>query len=408
MSLHLKKLNSVLLNENSASLTTLTSAIINAKNGVFDLLKILRGESNNSIAKKAAPLIFQFPMLVTDGISTKSLTMVSKALEKQYAIFVRLASGLETATSVKNADDVKALLTKLHINMEDIALEDIKWSIKDISLVNSRLLNEASPFYESKSVDEIFEYGAKYNFKQPITREHESFISEDEKIGLGAKLADSDVKKANNVEPTLMEITLLISGTDGQKEFATIKVVIGVKTVAHLVRSNEIVENMVSSIIEKRFLFKLIRLTTGEISFIKDFFLNLEKNKSEAIDTVKNKKSPWWRALKNRASSSRIRNIIKIFKQLPPNATLVLSIEEAELLKNKFDIDIFGKDKIKLYDIMQEYFLMSVVVVNEAAELVHFFFDGRGDWEMHAFSEFKKETKDSELQKLLSVMVGRV
>lgn len=408
MSLHLKKLNSVLLNENSASLTTLTSAIINAKNGVFDLLKILRGESNNSIAKKAAPLIFQFPMLVTDGISTKSLTMVSKALEKQYAIFVRLASGLETATSVKNADDVKALLTKLHINMEDIALEDIKWSIKDVSLVNSRLLNEASPFYESKSIDEIFEYGAKYNFKQPITREHESFISEDEKIGLGAKLADSDVKKANNVEPTLMEITLLISGTDGQKEFATIKVVIGVKTVAHLVRSNEIVENMVSSIIEKRFLFKLIRLTTGEISFIKDFFLNLEKNKSEAIDTVKNKKSPWWRALKNRASSSRIRNIIKIFKQLPPNATLVLSIEEAELLKNKFDIDIFGKDKIKLYDIMQEYFLMSVVVVNEAAELVHFFFDGRGDWEMHGFSEFKKETKDSELQKLLSVMVGRV
>lgn len=410
MSLRPKKLNEVFMNEFTNPLTLLTKMILDAKNGFFETINQIT-KDNKSIVRKSAPMIFQFPVLVTDSISMKSVTMIGKALEKQYAEFVRLASGLESVTSVKSVDDVKKLLTKLHVNISDNEiLEKLSDSadiidMNEVRKANSNLLREAGYLYTDQTIDEIYTYGAKYDFRKAI-KINEDDQSSDPEVNVSGRIANSDIKKANNLEPTMLEISVLFAAK-GKGDPTTVKINIGVKTVMHLVRNTEIIDNIVSAIFEKRFLFKFLKLTSGEISFFKDFFLNLDKNKKEAIDTAKNKTSVWWRALKNRAASSRARNYLKIFKQFPPNATLILSIEESDLLKNKYDIDILGKDVTKIRNIMQEYFLMSIVVVNEAAEVVHFFFDGNTEWEMHAFDDLKKESGNKELQKLISVMVGK-
>lgn len=420
---HPTKLNDQLYSESSVTLTALTDAILDAKRGIYGELKGILNPDNQSIASRAKPLIFQFPVLVTDAISLNSLSLVRIALEKQYAIFIRLASGLETVTSVKNADEVKKILAKLHVNIDDPLLKDLLSDDTDptalidkLSQQNQKLLTEYTPIYETKSIADIYKYGAKYNFRKMV-EDGEFAVTgtndkgEEEKAEqsqITTKLVDTEVKRSNNVEPTMMDINLLVGDSENGK-VTKAKILIGIKAIAHLVRTHEVVENMVSAIVNKRFLFKLIKLTTGEISFFKDFFLNLEKNKKEAIDSARNKSSVWWRALKNRAASSRFRNFLRIARQLPPNATLVISMEEAELLKNKYDIDLFGKHKNNLRSIMQEYFLLTVAVVNEAAELVHFYFDGDDSWQMYTFAELKKEkSSGKDIQKLLSVMVGRM
>ena len=84
-----------------------------------------------SIFSKANDAIMYFPLVTTNTISLKDLVMISKALERQYTTFLRLAMGLDNVIDNKNVTSVAQYVKKFHTNLKisnsnTLTVEDMK------------------------------------------------------------------------------------------------------------------------------------------------------------------------------------------------------------------------------------------------------------------------------------------
>lgn len=199
-------------------------------------------------------------------------------------------------------------------------------------------------------------------------------------------LQDNDVKKSNELVPTSMHIRVTLMNNSGEVQ-GNMDFIAGVKATMHPVPSEELVQNIVDAIKNRGKLFKLIRWTTGEIQFARDFILNLNEIKEDAART-RHKDSRWWTALKRRRKLSNFKKNLFLPGDILPNASIVMSIEEIEYIKQEFGYDLL--DPRVADKIMREYFLVSITVVDSAAQIAHFLFDGFEDYQTVTFSGLER------------------
>ena len=204
------------------------------------------------------------------------------------------------------------------------------------------------------------------------------------------KLADNDVKKANELVPTTLSITLMTTKGDtfgGNQNF-----VIGVKGLMHPVDSNEMIGNLLDGYRSGNKFFNFIRWTTGEIAFIKDLLLNIDELKDDVIKKHSKGHSKWWTVLKRRKSAANIKNRLGKGKLLP-NASIVCSMEEVVELNDVYGLDLMDSNNVK--KLMQRYFLLGFAIVDEAQELCYFIFDGENDFQALSFNGLEKENNST-------------
>ena len=204
------------------------------------------------------------------------------------------------------------------------------------------------------------------------------------------KLADNDVKKANELVPTTLSITLMTKSNDsfgGNQNF-----VIGVKGLMHPVDSNEMINNLLDGYRSGNKFFNFIRWTTGEIAFIKDLLLNIDELKDDVIKKHSKGHSKWWTALKRRKAAANIKNRLGKGKILP-NASIVCSMEEVVELNDVYGLDLMDSNNVK--KLMQRYFLLGFAIVDEAQELCYFIFDGENDFQALSFNGLEKENNST-------------
>lgn len=205
-------------------------------------------------------------------------------------------------------------------------------------------------------------------------------------------LSDNDAKKANELIPTVLHVRVKVKDENGG-DAGILDFNIGIKAVMHPVKSNEMITNLVAVCNNKDKLFNFFRWTTGEISFFKDFVLDVNEMKTD----VSNKSagaSNWWIALKRRANSNKIRKSLPGTNQLLPNSSFVVTMDEVNFINDKYGYNVM--DPIFLDKIMKTYFLLGFVVVDNASQIVHFYFDGQTDFESISFSGLEKENSSSE------------
>ncbi|MGL5749296.1 MAG: hypothetical protein ACRCXT_02125, partial [Paraclostridium sp.] len=94
------------------------------------------------------------------------------------------------------------------------------------------------------------------------------------------QLMTTDVKKANELVPTMMTVNFI---TTGYEENIPTQMVIGVKAKMYPVNSTDLITRLSSKHRDSNGLLKLIRSTTREISFIKDFLFAIDKAKIDAL-----------------------------------------------------------------------------------------------------------------------------
>lgn len=199
-------------------------------------------------------------------------------------------------------------------------------------------------------------------------------------------LVDNDVKKSNELVPTTMHIRTILKTKDGVIQ-GNMDFVAGVKATMHPVDSAELITNIVDAIKNRGKLFKFIRWTTGEIQFARDYVLNLSEIKEDAART-RDKNSRWWTALKRRKKLAKFKRNLLFPGDILPNASIVLSMEEVEHIKQEFGYDLLDSriaDKI-----MREYFLIAIAVVDSGAQVTHFLFDGYEDYQTVTFSGLER------------------
>lgn len=407
-------------------LKDITDLIGDAKDLLDDGQKAL-GNNNKafkSLTRNANNLILVFPVLCTKGISIETASIITKAIEKNC---VNLLELLFASIQVNDTADLNDYISRFHSNIsigdkitvddfisftngisESVDTGDIKVTdrnvyeafkngMKDFSNIAKVSLNEhsLSDFTCRKTTsgyETILEARRNYSGKNNDDDMRSEFIS---------KMSEMDIKKANELMPTKVLVNFY-SKNDGEK---IQNAIIGVKCKLYTVDSMEIIERIATKYADTNWVRELVRASTGEISFWRDFVFALDKARVDAINSArKGSSAKMWKVLERRATKNRLSKWKANRADSSPITTLVISQDELEYLKKNYDINLENRNiALKLMD---EYNFMGLSIVDEPAESASFIWDEGNDahYETLSFRNLERESNDKDFRKVISLM----
>ncbi len=414
--------------------------------------------SATSIARASAGLIFTYPVLCSSSLGIKSCTMVSKALERRNVTMLQILLAANQRTNQNIMDYLKDFHTNL--DFDKMSLEDFVDVITESGtyakmISKPEYLLEMMPLREKNVALEDFRENTNYFFEEDVNENYigrfkllkrngyDTIIEadgnadpdddddKDKKQPKGKtfktinvsgrdytydsdaddvnkmtspnidsnRLLSSEIKKANEMVPTLMLINTIDPSTG-----ANMQSVVGVKSRMISVPSGEVVGRILANYQDSNNLLKFIKLTTRETSFIKDFLLAVDNAKLDAINnSKKGSATALFNALERRSQNGKIRKMAKTEKQFAKAiATLVISQEDVEDLKKMNGIDVESIRIIK--PIMEKLNLLYFVIIDESSESIKILVDGSDDYEVYPFSALEKENKDDTYKKVINLM----
>jgi hypothetical protein len=215
------------------------------------------------------------------------------------------------------------------------------------------------------------------------------------------RLIDTDVKKANELQPTVLQINYSEKKENGDVELRTF--LAGVKSRLVPVDSTDIIERLIAKNKTKINFLNFIRATTGEIGFFKDFLFAIDQAKLDSKNAVKKgEAAAIWNCLANRAVKNTNNKLKKLGNDASAITVLVLSQETVDYMKNvhKFDLEKMNNTKM----ICDAYNLMGIMIADESIEALKVFYVGNNNYERLAYSFLEKEAKNSDYKKMVNLM----
>ena len=203
------------------------------------------------------------------------------------------------------------------------------------------------------------------------------------------KLHDNDIKKCNELVPTTLSVTL--QQIKGDNFGGNVNFILGIKGLMHPVNSDEMVSNLLDGYKSGNKFFNFLRWTSGEIAFLRDLVMNVDGIKEDALKKHRKGSSHWWTTLKRNRTLSRVKNTIGKNKILP-NATIACSMEEVMEIKDTYNVDLM--DPKAIMKLMDRYFLLGFVIVDESQELCYFMFDGEREFQALSFKGLERENNN--------------
>lgn len=379
----------------------------------------------SSLSRKAAEGTLQFPVLVSRSLDIETAQMISKALERNFASFVQVAMTMSPSFDLEQDKDLAGYVRKFHQN------QGIKSSANDIHNMLTMVDESVRENYDytviengslvANTVCEGSTLGVRranlegsYDVMEGVemSKLNDKFVPVIEKANTTNQkqngtntgsttngtnmtqfslpsrvLTDNDAKKANELVPTMMHTKVRAVTPNGAGR--DIEFLIGIKSFLHPINSEEMVDNILSGLRNKGKLFNFIRWTSGEIGFFKDFLFGIKQMKLDVTNQSMGH-SGWWIALKRRKELAKINNRMQLPTGILPNATIVITMEEAEYIKNNLGYDLLNEAVVNR--LMKEYFLLGFTIVDMGAQVAHFLFDGQDYYQAVSFSGLEKGT----------------
>ena len=374
--------------------------------------------SKTSLAKLTDNLVCVFPVMVSSSMSIDTAIMVMKAIERKAAVMLQL---LFSAYQLQDSENLVDVLAQFHSN---IKLND-KMDVDDVISVMDRITEGAGVKVDYNALKTIREdmRNIQFYFEENVNPHslNDINISRDpynrstivegfDRNRRGARcindisksFAANDIKKANELMPTTLAVNFYAGDTENHVLIEG--AVIGVKARLIPVTSNDIINHVISKIEDKNWLLQLLRATTRETSFAKDFLFAIDKAKIDALSHSRQGSSnPMWKVLERRAMGSKLKRLLGSNNSYMAITTLCVSQEDVDYVKKEYNIDI--EDPSNISPLFTNYNLMCVCIVDEALEVAKFMFDtGDGNWDNYSFSSLEREDKDNTYKKVVNLM----
>lgn len=267
---------------------------------------------------------------------------------------------------------------------------------KDSSNDNPNEGNEGKSGQRSeRTVQQKFQHEFKHNISVTQREERDkNEIAAGRQVVVRDLLMNNDVKKANELAPTLLHIRVIARDKSKKSEGGAYYVdfVVGVKATMHPINSEEMINEVTNACRYHDELFRFIRWTTGEINFFSDFLLNLRDSR-EAVSHEQGGGSPWWNRLQRMRVIANFKARVFMKNRILPNASIAITQQEVDYIKNTFGFNLM--DPKFAEDVMNRYYLLCFIVVDESMEIVHFKYDGQKSFDTLSFSGLQKENSDA-------------
>lgn len=376
------------------------------------------GFLGGSISNYTKDLVMTFPLMCDNSLPITTASLVSKASERNIVTMLEM---LFTSMNIKGKDGIK-VLSAIHQNIKsDYDIDDIvdtinkyaesatldEKKIKDFEkIIKEQVKIPAKSFpvnsFSENSLNDYMVYNIYGNISvreaktapaKKTAPDNNQPQKENEYPVPPKMLMDQDVKKCNELSPTLMVIRYINPGTNKLPETKE-TFVAGVKSRLINVDSTDIIERLIAKNKTKISFLNLIRATTGEIGFISDFLLCTKQAKIDAKNAVK--KGPaakMWAVLQNRSTKNNFNKIRKAGNDASAITTLLINQETVNILKKEYNFDLEVVKNTKM--IMDAYNLLCICICDESIEAAKFFYAGNDSYEVQAYTYLEKENNSN-------------
>lgn len=255
--------------------------------------------------------------------------------------------------------------------------------------------------------------GMRFYRINPMTKTASKTSTNGRAVDAPQILKDTDIKKINGMLPYTIEATFRLRTKEGlDKE---VKYIIGIKTVLHLIRTQDLAEDLRDLVTGDVKSLRKVRYKTGEISF-KDYLFNTKQLKADAAKHI-NYNKRWINTLKRLADykqqyGSFLKGPIKAVTNgdVPiPNATLILTQPDVTTLTNQTGIDLSQVANAKR--LAKNLFLIAVCIVDSSAGTMRVLFtDSDNNWDVQSLASIDAEvakTDNSQVMRELNRIVNR-
>lgn len=298
----------------------------------------------------------------------------------------------------QNSRDLEDIKNR-HATERDAASRQHSRDMEDIKHQNSKELEDI----KNKNATDRDRAKRDFDAAQNDIRNKQS-ASNDKRQYFATQLLPTDVKKANEMQPSLMIVNFYVNDRDRDLNIAQ-QVVAGVKSKLYPVTSSDIMNKIITKTVDSDVILKLVKVSTREISFVRDFLLGLDDAKLDALSkSRKGSGSAMFRALERRAIKGKIRKNLKLENSAKAISTIAITVEEAEELKKYNNIDVMNPRIISKF--MEKMNLLYFVVVDTTSEAVHIFTDGDSQYESLSFSALERESGDGAYKKVVKLMTS--
>ena len=214
--------------------------------------------------------------------------------------------------------------------------------------------------------------------------------------------------------PYPIECSFIIRGRRGDLD-REVHYIIGIKSVMHLIRVQDLAEDLREIITGNIKSLQKVRYKTGEISFT-DYLFNIKGIKKDASKHI-NYNKRWLNTLKRLGEYEKMKNS---FLKGPisavtggsapvPNGTIILSQTDVTTLTNETGIDLSSVANAKR--LAKALFLIAVAIVDSSAGTMRVLFpDSDTDWDVQSLSSIDAEiskTDNSQILRELQRMANR-
>lgn len=357
--------------------------------------------SASSIAKAASNLVLTFPVLVDESVSLNTAQILTRAIEGKALVMLQLLFSAISVQSLKDDETAFDVIGKIHKNLNSDDIEDY------IQRMETMATNES---YEAldhlmKTIREeniaIDTYTFNESYPAPIDEDANNKSMNDVKNrttgGFIADIKDTDIKKVNNMMPSVLVVKL-----HNKNSQITTNVAVGVKAKIQYIPQDEVIYRISSKNKDKNMLFNFIRSTTREISFLKDFLFALDKAKLDAIKIQKSSNSVW-KILERRA----VRNRVRMFNNdggYGGIVSLVISADTLATLNKEYD---FKASISEVENLISQYNLLSFFVADDVNERATYLFDDASRQFTTVSYTALEKTDSKDYKKIINLLVGQ-
>ena len=410
-----------------------------------------------SISERASKYILQYPVAVSGSITDiKTALAIAKQVEFDCARFYILASGLQPVIDYGKGDTIQAHLDALQTGAESLGYpckitratdEDIRRSIENLSYIDKpyelfgreSLLAKNVYSQEIKIDDDVEVEQDEANNDESnnavvdegsltgtTTQAHSEDNNENPDDGKQPTafmtpngVSKKDLEALGKAAPTVFTLEFIIHDIAGGR---TIKVPMAIKSDLQFINREEIKRLVTEVNSPGSWLHTLIKLTSGEINFLKDWVLAAERAKKDVEAERVLGNAPISRRLidaRNRyrvkSSANAITKLInkckdfiakKNYKDLPMITVVMTEQDFEEASGVRVNRVLNGSSKL-VEQVIDTYMLLGFGIVDEMKDVAYFFYAGEEGYSTIKLSEMGSNGSDKNVgEKLTDVLAA--
>jgi len=356
---------------------------------------------STTIKGRSEEYVLQFPMVASSSLSIDTVETLRNQLELERSF--EFLNVITNSPSVKYSSD-GPFLADFHTNIrlgEGVSAKDIQEINKNQLVrledkVNDVSLNEMSisTFYKKKLNEEVTKL-SEADGDEENSKPRMYFGGS---LGQDSRINKSFEDKTNSSIPTYIDTKVKWEDENGNVGKDSQSLTFGVKTVTHLVESDDVIFYLSDKSKRSQLLVNLVRFTSGEIRLVRDLLLNTETSRRIASDSRRKRGGKVWNNLNTIYSTDFLKGLTKSRKNIPTTA-LVVSMDEISEIRRQSGIDILEDRtaRAKIYDSLS---LLEFIIVDEMNDVVYKYHGARNAFDSHKLSRLggmkikEKDKKD--------------